>query len=171
MRDHAELTRRLAELVVGFGANVRQGAILGVTTYTGMEEVTRAVAHAAYERGAAWVDVVTHDPWVKRARLELAPEETLATVPGWMVDRLEWLSDERAARVTLSGPADPDALEGVDPARAGRDLMPYLPNTGDVVNRRTTSWCVAPAPTRGWARVVYPDLEPDDAYDRLWTAM
>ena len=85
-----------------------------------------------------------------------------------MIDRLEWFSDERAARVTLTGPAAPEALAGIDPARAGRDLLPYLPNTGDVVNRATTNWCVAPAPTPGWAALVYPDLEPDEAFARLW---
>ena len=44
-----------------------------------------------------------------------------------MIDRLEWLSDEHAARITLNGPADPEALAGVDPARAGRDVLPVPP--------------------------------------------
>ena len=56
----------------------------------------------------------------------------------------------------------------IPPVLAGRDLLPYLPNTGDVVNAGTTNWCVAPAPTRGWAGLVFPDLDPDEAYDRLW---
>ena len=171
MADHAELTRRLAELIVGFGANVQPGRVLGVTTETGKEEMTRAVVHAAYRRGARWVDVLTHDPWVKRARLDLAAADTLAFVPQWMVERLEWLSDEHAARITLRGPSNPMAHDGVDPARTGRDLLPYLPNSGDVVNRRTTSWCVAPAPTREWAQLVHPDLPAEDAYDRLWEAI
>jgi aminopeptidase len=166
--DHAELTRRLADLVVGFGANVQPGQIVGVTTYTGKEALTREVARAAYERGARWVDVVTFDPWVKRQRLAHASESTLEYVPPWLLERLEWLSGERAARVTLNGPSAPDSLDGIDPARAGRDVLPYLPTTGDVVNRRTTNWTVAPAPTPGWAAVVHPDLEPDEAYDRLW---
>lgn len=168
MNAHAEVTRRLADLVVGYGANVQPGQIVGVTTYTGKEALTREVARAAYERGARWVDVVTFDPWVKRERLAHADESTLEYVPPWLVDRLEWLSDERAARVTLNGPSAPDSLDGIDPARAGRDVMPYLPKTGEVVNARTTNWCVAPAPTPGWAAVVYPDLEPNAAYDRLW---
>ena len=130
--------------------------------------MTREVARAAYERGARWVDVVTFDPWVKRQRLTHADAETLEYVPPWLVDRLEWLSDEHAARVSLAGPATPEALTGVDPARAGRDILPYLPITGDVVNRRTTNWCIAPAPTRGWATLVYPDLAAEEAYDRLW---
>jgi aminopeptidase len=166
--DHAQLTRRLADLIVGFGANVQPGQIVGVTTYTGKEELTREVARVAYERGARWVDVITFDPWVKRQRLAHADESTLEYVPPWLVDRLAWLSDERAARVTLNGPAAPDSLAGIDPARAGRDVLPYLATTGEVVNARTTNWTVAPAPTPGWAAVVYPDLEQDAAFDRLW---
>lgn len=168
MLDHADLTRRLADLVVGYGANVQPGQVLAVTTYVGKEALTREVARAAYERGARWVDVFTFDPRVKRERLVHADESTLDFVPQWMIDRLEWLSDEHGARISLNGPADPEALAGVDPARAGRDLLPYLPNTSDVINRGTTNWCVAPAPTLGWARLVYPDADPAEAYDRLW---
>lgn len=171
MSDHADLTRRLADLVVGYGANVQPGQIVGVTTSPGKEELTREVARAAYERGARWVDVFWFDQRVKRERLLHADESTLDYIPPWMIDRLEWLSDERAARVTLTGPSDPDALDGVDPARSGRDVLPYLPNVGEVVNRFTTNWCVAPAPTPGWAKLVYPELEPDEAYDRLWEAI
>jgi aminopeptidase len=171
VRDYADLTRRLADLVVAYGANVQAGQILGVSTFTGKEELSREIARAAYERGARWVDVVTFDPWVKRQRLLHAEGSTLEYVPPWQIDRLEWLSDEHAARVTLVGPATPDALTGIDPARAGRDLLPYLPITGEVVNRRTTNWCIAPAPTPGWAKLVYPELEDDEAYDRLWDAV
>ena len=168
MPDHADLTRRLADLVVGYGANVQPGQVVAVTTYTGKEELTREIARAAYERGARWVDVVTFDPWVKRQRLAHADESSLDFVPQWMIDRLEWLSDEHGARITLNGPVAPEALAGIDPARAGLDLLPYLPNAGDVVNRATTNWCVAPAPTLGWATLVHPDLDPDEALDRLW---
>ena len=168
MADHAELTRRLADLVVGYGANVQPGQIVGVTTYTGKEELTREVVRAAYERGARWVDVVTFDPWVKRQRLEHAHDSTLEYVPPWLVERLDWLSDERAARVTLNGPVAPDSLDGIDPARAGRDVLPWLSRTNEIVNERTTNWCVAPAPTPGWGALVYPDLDPDAAYERLW---
>jgi aminopeptidase len=169
--DYADLTRRLADLTVGFAANVQPGQIVGITTYVGKEDLTREIARASYERGARWVDVFTLDPWVKRQRLAHADESTLDFVPAWMIDRLEWLSDEHAARVTLTGNASPDALDGIDPARAGKDVLPYLPNIGSVINRCTTNWTVVPAPTRGWAGLVFPQLEPDEAYDRLWEAV
>jgi aminopeptidase len=171
MSDHGDLVGRLADLTVGFGANVQPGQIVAVTSYTGKEEVTRAVARAAYERGARWVDVLYFDPWVKRERIAHAPEDSLGEVPPWLVDRLEWLSERHAARITLNGPPAPRALDGLDPGRAGRDLIPYLPNTSDVVNRGTTNWCVVPAPTAEWAVEVYPELPPAEALERLWGAL
>jgi aminopeptidase len=163
-------TERLAELAV-FGANVQPGQLVGVTSYVGKEYLTRRIADIAYQHGARYVDVLYFDQWVKRSRIAHAADDTLDYAPPWMSQRLLHLSDEHAARITLSGPHAPRALEGLDPARAGRDLLPYLPETGEVVNAMTTSWTIVPAPTRAWAEVVYPELEPDDAYERLWEAV
>ncbi len=160
-------TDKLAELAV-FGANVQPGQLVAVTSYIGKEELTRRVTRAAYERGAKYVDVLYFDQWLKRERVALAAEDTLDFVPPWMRERLLYLSDEHAARVSLSGPHAPRALDGLDPARAGRDLLPYLPETGEIVNRMTTSWCIVPAPTRSWAELVYPDLDREDAFVKLW---
>jgi aminopeptidase len=165
-----EWTDKVAELAV-FGANVQPGQLVAVTSYIGKERLTRRIARAAYLRGARYVDVVYFDQWVKRERIAHAAGETLEYVPPWMSERLRQLSEDHAARVTLSGPHAPTALQGLDPARAGRDLLPYLPETGEVVNKRTTNWCIVPAPTPSWAAAVYPDLEGEDAFERLWEAV
>jgi aminopeptidase len=167
MRDRSSEVHRLAELLVGFGANLQPGQVVGVTTYLGMEDVTRAVAREAYRRGAKYVDVLWWDQLVKRARLEHADPGTLEFVPPWLGQRLRWLSDERGARISLSGAAV-SAFEGVDPSRLGRDLMPYLAEVPSIVNERTTNWTAGPSPNLGWARRVHPDLEPEAALDKLW---
>jgi len=171
VRDYADLTTRLADLIVGFGANVQPGQLVGITTYVGKEELTREIARAAYARGARYVDVLYADQWVKRERLLAAADETLDYIPPWMRDRMRYFSDEHAARIALSGPQAPHALDGIAAERAGRDLLPYLPETGKIVNLRTTNWCVAPAPTPDWAEAVYPGLTSDEALDRLWQAV
>ena len=158
---------KLAELAV-FGANVQPGQLVAVTSFVGQEDIARRIARAAYRRGARYVDVVIFDQWVKRERIAHAAEETLDYAPPWMSQRLLHLSDEHAARITLSGPQAPRAMEGLDPSRAGRDLLPYLPETGAVVNRRTTNWTIVPVPTHDWAEVVYPELAHHEAYERLW---
>ncbi len=72
---------RLADLVVGFGANVQEDQIVAVTCEPGKEGLVRAIAESAYRRGAKFVDVQWFDPWVKRARIAHARDETLDFVP------------------------------------------------------------------------------------------
>ena len=55
-------------------------------------------------------DVEYFDLHVKRARLEHAAEDTLDWVPEWLGQKLHALSDARAARIALSGPAAPRLL-------------------------------------------------------------
>ena len=169
--NHAEITRRLADLIVGFGANVQPGQLVGVTSYLGKEQLTHAVARAAYQRGASYVDVIYADQWLKRERLLHGDPQTFSYIPPWMIDRMEHFSDEHAARVTLSGPHAPHALDDVPPERSGSDLLPYLPVIGKIVNQRTTNWCVAPAPTAEWAQQVYPGAAPEEALDKLWESI
>ena len=165
-----EWTDKLADLAV-FGANVQPGQLVAITSFIGKEKLTRKVARAAYARGAKYVDVLYFDQWIKRERIALADDESLDYIPPWMTQRLLYLSDEHAARLSLSGPHAPRALQGLDPARAGRDLLPYVPETGEVVNRMTTTWCVVPGPTHSWAEIVYPELGREEAYEALWEAI
>jgi aminopeptidase len=62
----------------------------------------------------------------------------------------------------------PGLLDGVDPARAGRDRLPTLEETFKTIDDRSVAWTLSPYPTRRWAEVVFPDLDPDDALERLW---
>ena len=162
-----DLLEKLADLVVGFGANVQPGQLVGVTSFVGREETTRAVARAAYRRGARYVDVVTFDDRLKRERLLHAPLDSLEYVPPWLPERLRWLSDERAARISFSGPQDPHALDDVPAERAGRDLLPWLAEVGEVVNAQTTNWSAIAVPTGPWAELVHPGLDPAEALVRL----
>ena len=74
----------------------------------------------------------------------MPPRRLLDYIPPWLPDRLQWLSDEHAARISLSGPQSQDALAGIAPERIGRDLLPWLPEVGAIVNKRTTNWCIGP---------------------------
>lgn len=159
---------RLAELIVRFGANVQPGQVVAVGAEPGKEELARAVAAVAYEAGAKFVDVTYFDLHVKRARIEHAAEGTLEYVPPWYGERLLQLSGLHGARIGLTGPVAPGLLDGLDPARVARDQLPSLKETVEVVNARTTNWCAAPCPTAPWAQLVFPDLPPDAALDRLW---
>ncbi len=160
--------KRYADLIVGFAANVQPGQIVAVSAEPGKLELTRAVAESAYRAGAKFVDVAWFDLHVKRSRILHADEDTLDYVPPWYGERALALGDARAARIGLSGPSMPGLLNDLDPARAGRDQLPFLRESAQIVNARTTNWTAVPCPTQPWAELVFPDLAPEEALERLW---
>lgn len=158
---------RFADLVVGFAVNLRHDQVLAIGSEIGKEALTRALAASGYRHGAKFVDVAYFDLHVKKARMEHAREETLPFVPSWYGERVLELGRQRCARIGLTGPAHPGLLDGLDQARLARDQLPALKEGGQVVNDRTTNWTAVPCPTRAWAQLVHPDLDPDEAWARL----
>jgi aminopeptidase len=156
---------RFAELVVRFAANVQPGQVVAIGTEPGKLELTRAIADEAYRAGAKFVDVSTFDLHVKRSRILHGAPDTLDYVPPWYGERILALGELRAARVGLTGPAAPGLLNDLDP---GRDQLPFLKESSQVVNARTTNWTAVPCPTQPWAELVYPDLDREAALERLW---
>ena len=141
------LAARLADLAVDLGANVQPGQIVTVSAEIGLEEFTREIVVRAYQRGAKFVDVTYYDPQVKRARIEHAGGDTLEFVPSWYGERVRELGRSHCARVVVAAPSDPNALQGLDPERLGRDQLPALPEWMEVLSDRTVNWTIVPAPT------------------------
>jgi aminopeptidase len=156
-----------ARLLVELGANVQEDQILRVRAFIGQERPVRALAAAAYQRGARFVDVAYFDPYLKRARLQHAREETLEFVPSWYGDTLLAASEQRSAFIVLRGPIAPGLFRGLDPARVVRDQLPLLKEGPQVMNARTINTCLAPWPNRPWAKLVHPEFDEHAAARRL----
>jgi aminopeptidase len=166
--SHEQVIERLAELIVAFGANVQPGQVVAISSEPGKEALTRAIAAAAYRRGALFVDVSVFDQHVKRARALYADPETLGYVPPWYGKRVLELGELRSANVGLSGPVAPRLMDDVDPALLGIDMLPRVKESVIVVNDASTNWTISPCPTPAWAELVHPSLQPAQALDKLW---
>ena len=163
-----QYTDAMADLVVRFGANVQPGQVVAIGAEPGKEQMVRAVAEHAYRAGAKFVDLSVFDLYLKRARALYGSADDLGYVPPWVGQRVLELGELRAARISLSGPSAPHALDDVDPRLVGLDMMPRVAESMTVVNDRTTNWSIVPAPTQAWALLVHPRLQPAAALDRLW---
>jgi aminopeptidase len=163
-----QLLDRYADLVVDVGANVQPGQDVLIIASPGSAKLARAIARKSYERGARFVDPWYFDPYVKRARLEHAPADTLEFVPEWYGTRLTRLGAGHGCRISISPNTPPGLLAGIDPSVAGRDQLPSVPEHFEVINNRTTNWCVVPWAVPEWAAVVHPDLEPEAALAALF---
>ena len=124
--DRNGTLEHLADLTLTLGANLQPDQILMVTAELEHAPLVRAVSDLAYRRGARFVDVYWFDPYVKRARIEHADENTLDFVPSWYAERALAKGEQRCAGVTITGPTDPHAFDDLDPGRAGRDFLPRV---------------------------------------------
>jgi aminopeptidase len=164
----AQLLDRYADLIVSVGANVQPDQVLAVEALPEAQPLVAAIAQRAYEKGARYVDVQYFDGDVKRIRAERAHNSSLEWVPPWLGERILALGELDAARCVLVPMVPPGLLDGVDPARAGKDRLPTVEETFKTIDDRSIAWTLSPYPTRRWAQVVYPDLDADVALERLW---
>jgi len=159
---------RMAELAVGFGANVQPGQRVQITASVGQEPLARLIAERAYKAGAVFVNVAYSDPYVQRARLEFGVDEALGYEPEWVVERVRQHGLHHGASIALSGPVAPGVLDGIDPARIGRDRPPGRKQSLENLTEARNNWTIVPCPTPAWAALVHPDMDPDAALEKLW---
>ena len=112
-RMDASTLERLAELVVGFGANVQRDQIVAVTCEPGKEDARRARSPRA-RTGAG------RSSWTSRGSIRGSSARASSTrarrrsssCPTGTATRILALGDQRAARIGLSGPSAPGAARG-----------------------------------------------------------
>ena len=159
---------RFCDLVVRTGANVQPGQDVVLMYLVEHVPIARAVARAALAAGARRVLPYVIDLHLRKAAIELGPEDQLGRSPDYLLDWVRSWHQTRPAIIQLSGDPEPELFSGLDPVLVAkaepsdvREL--YLP----LVTRRLVNWVIVPAPNEGWATAVLgePDVE------RLWDAV
>ncbi len=155
-----------ADLIVRVGANVQPGQTFFVNALPEHADLARALARSGYRAGAAYVDVRYSDPHVSRARIELAPEESLTHSPEWLIERAD--ASDVAALAAIAGESEPELLADLDQGRVGKTRpVTVIEHAQKIQNARGVNWTIAAYPNAGWAEQVFgePDVE------RLWDAI
>jgi aminopeptidase len=164
----ADTLDRYADLIVRFGANVQPGQRVLLSSSVGKEQLTRAIAARLYQLGAVFVHTSYGDPHLQRLRIEHGVDEALGYEPDWVVQMFREHGEQHGASIALSGNPAPGLLDGLDPDRVGKDQPPGRRQMLDNLQKSALNWTIAPCPTVGWATLVHPDLEPEQALERLW---
>ncbi len=154
---------RYAELAVRVGANVQPGQEVFVYGAVEHAEVVRALIRASYEAGASYVHPVYSDQHVRRAMIELGPDEALTYSPEWR----KTLTAEMTGNALLgtTGNPEPELLADLDGDRVGRAVPIEVTEIRQQQHlEQSVNWCGIGCPNEGWAQQVLgePDVE------RLW---
>jgi aminopeptidase len=158
-----ERLERYADLAVQVGANLQRGQTLFVRMIVEHAPLARAVARAGYRAGARYVDVRYSDDHVRRAMIELGPDEALTHSPGWIKSLFHAM--EGQAMIASTGDPEPELMSDLDGERVGQARMKeVIEITRAQMVDRSVNWTGVAFPNAGWATKVFgePDVE------RLW---
>lgn len=177
--EHQELLRKYAEAIVKVGLNLRAGQRLIITNALsrGVPSAARTLVHevtkAAYAAGARYVEVIWGDEEMLRIRLEKAPDDSLNEYPKWYIAAIMDMIKNGDALLSIYA-NDPDVYRGLDPERVSAMQKAHLENYQEVsynVSRNAINWCVVAAAAPAWAAKIFPDLEAEQAQEKLWQAI
>jgi aminopeptidase len=161
-----ERLERYAELAIRVGANITAGQTVFVNAPVEHAPLVRALARAGYAAGASYVDVFYVDQHVRRAMIQLGPDEALEQSPSWLRER--WRAMAGNASVATTGDPEPTLLADLDGKRVGRARMTEVARIAiNLIAEGKVNWTGIAFPNEGWATQVFgePDLE------RLWEAV
>jgi aminopeptidase len=165
-----ESLARYADAIVQASLGIGEGDTIVVQGQPEHRELLVAVAESAYRAGARFVDIVTTDPLVMRARLLHGTDEALGALSPWSRRRYREASGPNGALVQIAGEGEAGYLDGVPPERIATDYS-RLAKQVDFLRRAQLNmearWAIAAWPTDHWAGQVYPRLEPLKAKRRL----
>jgi aminopeptidase len=165
-----ESLARYADAIVGASLSIGKGDTLLVQGEPEHRELLVAVAEAAYRAGAQFVDVVTADPLVMRARLRYGSDDAIGALSPWSRRRLREVAGPHGALAGITGDGEAGYLDGVPPERIATDFTRLAKQIAFLrraqLNMRAR-WTIAGWPTDHWAGQVYPDLDLLEAKRRL----
>ena len=137
---------------------IEQGDTLVIQGEPEHRELLVAVAESAYRSGAQYVDVLTLDPLVMRARLLHGTDDALGAVSPWARRRFREVASPHGALAQITGEGDGGYLDGVPPERIAIDYSRLAKHVAFLrraqLNMRARWTIAAGPPTTGPARSI-----------------
>ena len=167
------LLEKLAELAVKIGANVQKDQLVFVNSSTENKELARKIVKHAYLVGAKKVVVNWNDSFVSKLDYTYQTEETLEEVQSYIIDRYKYLIDKKGCVISIAS-SFPDLNKDVDPKKlqtAGKAAQKALSFYSDFMMGSKSQWSIVAAPNKIWAKKVFPDVNEDEAVEKLWDAI
>ena len=164
---------KLAELVVKKGANVQKDQPVVIRAGVQDAAFVKKVVKRAYEAGARYVSVEWHDDDLTKMSYQYESIEVLSEIPQWRYDKTKYQHDGGACYITILS-EKPGVMADVDSEKIKAANMAYYTKMADLIPYTMNNigqWSVIGVPSVEWAKVVFPDLSEEEAFEKLGDAL
>lgn len=166
------LLKRYAHMICKVGVNVQKGQDVTIVANVDQEELVNLVVADCYRLGAYNVTVRWGSDKVNKTTYQKASVKSLSEVPEWRIEREKYINKRLPAFIYIES-SDPDALKGVNQAKiaqVSKNIYPILKPFRDE-RQNKYQWVIVGAPSKEWAKKVFPKLSPKKAVEALWEAI
>lgn len=165
--------QKYAELLIKKGINIQKDQTLVLTSSVNDVEFVHLLVEAAYDVGAREVVVRWNDDFLTRQRYLHAADDLFDKVHTWEADLANSMALEGAAFLSVSS-RNPSALVGIDHTKMRRTRIATstaMKTQRSLTNANKVQWCGAALPSVEWAKMVFPGVSDEEAYEKLWDAI
>lgn len=166
------LLKKYARLIVRVGANVQRGNRVVVYADTEQSALAVEVVRDAYRCGAAHVAVEWGNDELSRLHYTHRMTDVMTEIPRWEKEKMRDMAERLPCRIYIES-SDPDLLRGISQEKIravhSARAKAFKPYRDQMDNKHP--WVIAAAPSKAWAKKIFPDLKPSEAVEKLWDAI
>ena len=166
------ILRKYAKLTAKVGANVQKGQDVIVYASVDQELLVSYIVEECYRLGARQVFVEWNSDLITKLAYQKESVEVLSKVNPWVIEKQKYYCSDLPAFIYVLS-EDPDGLKGVDQrklAEVAKNRYPILKPYRDERDNKY-QWTIVGAPSKAWAKKVFPDLPVNRAVEKLWEAI
>ncbi len=167
-----EMLRKYAEMAVKTGINIQKNQTLIINSPIHAAEFARECAEVAYECGAKEVVVFYNDEKLSRIKMDKTSKEVLCDIKPYQISMVtDYIKTEGTAAILSISSRDPEIYKGLDTAKidaAQKAISSALKDQRDYTMNSRIQWCIVAVPSVAWAKKVFPELNDEDAVEKLW---
>lgn len=167
-----KLLKKYAELTVKVGANVQPNQKVLVRAAIDQGAFVKEIVAEAYKAGARKVEIQWEFQEAEKLDQQHQTLETLSTMEPWQILREKEQVNELPAMIYILSD-DPDGLSGVDQEKMQKAYAAkrkIIKEYRDAMENKH-QWTIVAAPSKAWAKKVFPHMPQGRAVNKLWDAI
>ena len=164
--------KRYAHLIAKVGANVQKGQDVTVVANVDQELLANLVVEECYKLGAKLVTVDWQSDIVTKTQYKKASVKALSEFPAWKEEKQKYINETLPAMIYIES-SDPDSLKGINQKKVSEVHRNMIAKIKPYRDQRENKyqWTIAGAPSKAWAKKVFPGVSTSKAVSMLWDAI
>ena len=167
-----KLLQDYARLIAQVGGHVGKGEEVWIYASLDEPEFTYMVVEECYKAGAKKVEVIFDYDQLAKLHYKYMTLGNLSKISPMGMARQKYRAKKLPTTIYLMA-EDPDGLKGINQTKMAKSrakIYQKIKKYRDMADGKY-KWCIAGVPCKPWAKKVFPDLEENEAVEKLWEAI